>query len=169
MFLSIAKRVSDSTSSRLRPSRITALSLIRSKPAAIAASMPFRTASRWPIRVIAWKRDGSRLSRLILTELTPASRSWGACAASWLPLVVRASVSKSGRLPRPVNNSSTPRRISGSPPVTRILRTPSSVNSRAVLTSSSIVSTCARGRNSMVSAIQYWHRKSQRSVTERRR
>ena len=62
-----------------------------------------------------------------------------------------------------------PRRTSGSPPVSRSLRTPRTTKALHSRSSSSSVSRSAFGRNAMFSAMQYTQRKSQRSVTETRR
>jgi hypothetical protein len=61
------------------------------------------------------------------------------------------------------------RRTSGSPPVRRILLIPRSIIASASLCSSSRLSTSLRGRNCIFSGMQYEQRKSQRSVTDRRK
>ena len=60
------------------------------------------------------------------------------------------------------------RRTSGSPPVSRILRTPRSMKAVHSRSSSSSVSSSFFGRKVMFSAMQYTQRKSHRSVTETR-
>ena len=157
------------TSSKLRPFITTQLSLTRSNPASRAASMPPSTWRKSPLRVIARKRSGSRLSRLIFMRLTPASTSGRARRPSCEPLLVMTSSRKPGNAAMWRHSSTMPGRISGSPPVRRILRTPWLTNTVASRCSSSRVNTCWRGRKVMFFAMQYTQRKSQRSVTDNRR
>ena len=117
-------------------------------------------------------------SRLTVRRCRPASRSDWAFLASSEPLVV--SVISTGRpsgrrrqLSWAIRVSRS-RRSRGSPPVRRILRTPSSTNSRAMRVISSKLSSepCERNSWSLPKTsrgMQYEHRKLQRSVTEMRR
>ncbi|KGS53727.1 molybdenum cofactor biosynthesis A domain protein [Burkholderia pseudomallei MSHR5609] len=153
-----AKRTRSSTSSSLRPRRITQFSLMRRNPARFAAAMPAGTSRRRPVRVNVPKRSSRRLSRLMLTRARPAAFNGAANCARRAPLVVRASSSSPGRRAMRSTSVVKPGRTSGSPPVSRIRRTPSA----------SSVSTSERGGNRMSCAMRYTQRKSHRSVTDRR-
>ena len=164
-----AMRVSNSSS--LTPLRATVL-ILTSSPAAVAASMPSSTRSSWPQRVTAAKRRASRVSRETLTRRTPQSARSDAYLASRLPLVVSVSSSRPPRSrwrDRLRNKAMMSRLTSGSPPVRRNLRTPLSIKALHRRSSSSRLSSSALGRKVISSAMQYWQRKSQRSVTETRR
>ena len=132
-------------SSSLTPPSSTQLSLIFSKPARSAASMPRRTSESVPRRVMARKRSSFSVSRLMLRRVTSASRSAAACSASRLPFVVTHSSSTPGISASIRQKSTAPRRTSGSPPVTRILRTPQRTAAAAMSRSSSSeqISPCA--------------------------
>lgn len=157
-----------STSSSLRPRRITQFSLMRRNPARFAAAMPAGTSRRRPVRVNAPKRSSRRLSRLTLTRARPAAFNGAANCARRAPLVVRASSSSPGRRAMRSTSVVKPGRTSGSPPVSRIRRTPSATNARARAASASSVSTSERGENRMSCVMRYTQRKSHRSVTDRR-
>nr|BAP68872.1 RxLR effector candidate protein [Hyaloperonospora arabidopsidis Emoy2] len=101
-------------------------------------------------------------------RLTPADLSAIAYLSSWLPLVVSTHSSKPGRCPISSNNQRAFFLTSGSPPVMRTLRTPIRTNNLTRRAHSSSDKTCSRGRKVMSSAMQYWQRKSQRSVIDRR-
>ncbi|MNH27833.1 hypothetical protein D3C79_879600 [compost metagenome] len=122
---SMAKLTRSLISWSLRPFMTTQLSLVLRNPAWLAASMPLMTCARSPVRVSSRKRCGSRQSRLMLRRLTPASNSGPASLASCEPLVVMHSSRRPGRAAIFSHNCTTPGRISGSPPVRRILRVPS--------------------------------------------
>ena len=101
--------------------------ILTARPAARAASIPSITLSRSPQRVIAWNRSGRSVSSDTLMRRTPPPRARRRSGASWLPLVVRVS-SSSAPLSRWRDSARTSHmmflRTSGSPPVSRSLRTP---------------------------------------------
>lgn len=141
---------------------------MRRNPARFAAAMPAGTSRRRPVRVNAPKRSSRRLSRLMLTRARPAAFNGAANCARRAPLVVRASSSSPGRRAMRSTSVVKPGRTSGSPPVSRIRRTPSATHAHARAASASSVSTSERGRNRMSCAMQYTQRKSHRSATDRR-
>ncbi|MNZ90721.1 hypothetical protein D3C78_1096900 [compost metagenome] len=151
---SMAKSTSAGTSSALRPFITTAFSLMPVKPAACAASMPASTWRSSPVRVMARKRSGSRVSRLMFSRLSPASCRERAWRTSCEPLVVMHNSRSPGSAARRSHRPTMPGRTSGSPPVRRSLRTPRATKMRATRSISSRVSTCWRGRNCMSSAMQ---------------
>ena len=152
------------------PRSATAL-IFTCSPAAFAAAIPSRTPSSLPQRVIRLNRAGSSVSMLTLMRRTPASASPRACLASCVPFVVSVSSSSPSPIRAPSRRTSviTSRRTSGSPPVSRSLRTPCRMNAVHSASSSSRLSTSRFGRKVMSSAMQYTQRRSQRSVTLTRR
>ncbi len=82
--------------------------------------------------MISRNRSARRVSRLMFSRSTPASRRGFASSGSRLPLVVRQSSSSSGMARSVRQMSRIPRRTSGSPPVKRIFRTPSFTAARAI-------------------------------------
>ena len=99
----------------------------------MAVSIPACTWSRLPWRVSWRKWRGCRLSRLMLMRFTPQSRSCSAIRCNWEPLVVRTSWSSPGSWLRRLSRVSTLVRMSGSPPVIRILLSPRAVNLEMLL------------------------------------
>ena len=117
---------------------------------------PCTWASR-PQRVIVANFSASSVSSETLTRRTPQSASSLANRRSWLPFVVSVSslsapVSRCRDIAR--KNVMIPLRTSGSPPVMRSFSTPSPTKAEQSRSSSSSVSNCAFGRNSMCSAMQ---------------
>ena len=80
--LSMANCTKSKTSSSLVPRINTVLSLMPSKPVAIALSIPASTLFKSPVRVIALKRSAFRLSTEMLMRLTPDFFSPSACLLS---------------------------------------------------------------------------------------
>ena len=124
-----AKRAKPSIWSSLKPRRSTQLILSGVSPAARAARMPLRTTGKLPgTRVIRSKIAASTASMLTVTRFSPAALSGPASDSSRWPLVVRArsSGSPAGVRMRASSSTSstTPRRKSGSPPVSRTLVIP---------------------------------------------
>src|SRR5450756_1379192 len=125
--------------------------------AARAASIPPSTLSRSPQRVMARNFAGSSVSIDTLMRRTPQSASSPAKRASCEPLVVSVS-----SLSAPVSrwresertSDITLRRTSGSPPVSRSLRTPLAMKAEHSRSSSSSVRRSALGRNVMSSDMQ---------------
>ena len=113
-------------SSSFTPLSATAL-ILTLRPAACAASMPARTLSSSPQRVMARNLSGSSVSSETLMRRTPWPASSAAYFGSCEPLVVSVS-SSSAPVARwrdsEANSVMMPRRTSGSPPVSRSLRTP---------------------------------------------
>ena len=104
--------------------------------------------------MIRLNRSGLSVSSEILTRVTPASRSGCANSAIRDPLVVSTRSRNPGSLPNASNSHMTFRRRSGSPPVMRILLTPSSVKILLSLSTSSSVRIWLRGKKVMSSAMQ---------------
>ena len=156
MPLPCAHSISEGISSSLRFFSATAL-ILTARPAERAASMPPRTLSRSPQRVMARNLAASRVSSETLMRRTPQSRNSPAKRASCEPLVVSVS-----SLSAPVSrwrdsertSDITLRRTSGSPPVKRSFRTPLAMNAEQSRSSSSSVSKSALGRKVMSSDMQ---------------
>ena len=124
----------------------TQLSFSGVSPASPAARMPARASSSVPVLVMRRYFSGSRVSRLMFTRSTPAAFSSAAIPGSSTPLVVRVSSSSWGMSRSLRQRDSIPRRTSGSPPVSRIFRTPSAAASRAIssISSRERIARCSR-------------------------
>jgi hypothetical protein len=125
----------------------TALTFSGDSPAARAASMPSSTrATGKSTSFIARNVASSSASRLTVARRRPAAASARAFSARIEPFVVRTTSSPSIRASSATSVSS-PRRSSGSPPVSRTFRTPSATKARTARSVSSNVSTSERSRN----------------------
>ena len=148
----------------------TALTLTGVRPASAAAAIPFSTSVSRSRRVSWVNVSASMVSRLTLTRSSPASASRPATRSRPTPLVVIAICGRGSSAAMPATTSTIERRSSGSPPVSRICRTPSPTNTPTTRSSSSSVSISGFGSQGSPSAgMQYVHRRLQRSVTETRR
>ena len=78
----------------LNPPMRTVSSFKWVNPAASAARMPARGSARCPRRVSHEKRSGRRVSRLIFSRSTPASRRGLASSGKRLPFVVRRTAQR---------------------------------------------------------------------------
>ncbi len=148
--------IMESNSPSFTPLSATAL-IFTCRPAAFAAAMPSITLSSLPQRVISVNLAGSSVSTETLTRFTPQSTSSPAYLASWLPLVVRVSSSSAPDFrcrDRSRIRLITFLRTSGSPPVSRSLRTPRRTKALQTRSISSRVSNSAFGRKVMFSDMQ---------------
>ena len=143
-------------SSSFTPLSATALILTLS-PAACAASMPAKTLSSSPQRVMARNLSGSSVSSETLMRRTPWPASSPAYFGSCEPLVVSVS-SSSAPVERWRASEATsvmiPRRTSGSPPVSLSFLTPRAMKALHSRSSSSSERRSAFGRNVMFSDMQ---------------
>ncbi len=167
---SLAKSIKSLSSSSLY-SRITTVLILRGfNPPSAAASIPSSTSWRRSRRVSCSNRCGRSVSRLTLTRSSPALRSDSACFASNTPLVVMLRSPTSGFAATRSTTSTTSRRSSGSPPVSRTLSTPSSLKTSTSSPISSTVRISSRGNQTYSSSgIQYWQRRLHLSISEMRR
>ena len=94
-------------------------------PAARLASMAASTRPTPSRRVRRRKVSSLVVSRLTFTPPCPAAIRPGSCSASRTPLVVRVTCSMPSMAVSPATSSGSPRRTSGSPPVSLIFFTPS--------------------------------------------
>eukprot|EP00659_Diplonema_papillatum_P014259 gene14259-biopygen14313 len=164
--LSTAIAANRGTSSSLTPRITTQLTFTRI-PASRHWSMLRRTRSNPFRRVTNSNLCASSVSRLMLMFVIPHSDSTGSFFARLMPLVVMQSCSTpfSRTVARPRARSSKSRRTSGSPPVRRILRTPSSAKMPAARTISAVdIKSSAGVRSTPSAGMQYWHRRLHRSV-----
>jgi hypothetical protein len=127
--------------------RLTTAFTLTGSPAADAASMPSSTrATGKSTSFIALKVSSSSESSDTVTRVRPASLSACALRGRSAPFVVSVR-SRPGIAASMDTSTSTSARSSGSPPVSRILRTPSDANVRATRSISSNVRSSRRGRN----------------------
>ena len=142
-------RARSTSSSSFTPAITTAFTLTESNPAAAAARIAAMVSSHPSRKVISRKRSGRSVSRERLTASSPPARRTSRCCRRSSALEVIASRCRpyDFSLPRRATRSSTPRRTNGSPPVTRILRTPSRTNSVARRSISSKESKSPLGSN----------------------
>ena len=141
------RRASSTTVASFTPRRTTALSSTGARPAASAASMPRRTSVTGTSEsLMVRKTCASRESRLTVTRRRPARASSAARRSSSAPFVVKAR-SQSGIVARSSTRSGRSARSSGSPPVSRSLRTPSPANTRATRAISWMVNSSGFERN----------------------
>ena len=167
---SCVRAANSASSSSLVPRMMTQLILTGASPRAMAASMPRRTASTPGRRAIASNRSGRSVSSDTFTRARPASRSLGSWSSRSSPLVERATSSMPGMPAMAATRRCRSRRTSGSPPVSRIERTPAVAAAATIAAISSyerISSRCSQG--SPVSGMQYTQRRLHLSVTETRR
>ena len=108
------------------PRLTTMLILIGLRPASPASSMARSTGSTGnPMSFIEENTASSTASRLTVSRPSPAARKERArCPVRSEPLVVRVRSSSPGTADSIRTRSSSPWRRSGSPPVSRIFRTP---------------------------------------------
>ena len=137
---------SATSSPSLTPRSATALSLTR-MPAVTAASTPASTRARSPRPVSAWNLPASSVSIEMLIADTPAAASGAASSPRRWPFDVITTCSIPGSAAIRCASSTMPLRTVGSPPVNRILRTPSRANTAISRSSSSNDSTADRGSN----------------------
>ncbi len=138
--------------SSFTPRSMTALTFTGSKPASRARKMPSRTrVTDTSVSQSLRNTASSRASKLTVTRVSPASRSDCALDAKSVPLVVSAT---SIGCPvvvlmaaRRSTRDSMSRRSRGSPPVSRILFTPTEANALASCVIWSKVSRSDGGRN----------------------
>ncbi len=128
-------------SSSLTPRSTTAFNLIGASPVVFAAKIPSSTLLRSPRLVMRLNLSASRVSMLMLTRRRPACFNASTRSANRAPLVVRQRSSS----PLSAASFSIKRgrswRTKGSPPVSRTLSTPNSMNNRAKRAISSNVRT----------------------------
>ncbi len=127
------------------PRRTTMFTLTGASPAAAAAAMAASTRATG--NRASLNMSSSSESRLTVTRRRPAAASAVALPASSAPLVVRAMSWTPSMAASIATSFSRSRRSSGSPPVSRSLRTPSPAKTRASRANSSKVSNCSRGKN----------------------
>ncbi len=140
-----AWRTSAGSSSSFTRRITTVLSLSeRNRPA--AASIPARIrSSRAPRPETPGSFSGTSVSSDTLSEPSPASRSGPTSSSSRWPFVVSATSSIPGVAAASATISTTSLRSVGSPPVSRIRRTPTEANSRKSRESSARVSSPSGG------------------------
>ena len=128
--VSRAKAAKSRISSSLRPRTSTTFTLSGASPAASAASMAARTTARSPRRRIAANRSARSESQLTFTRRSPAPPAAGRrvapAASRWWSWRGR----RSPRSPVGPRDRDSPRRTSGSPPVSRTEVTPSAAGHR---------------------------------------
>ena len=126
-------RARSTSSSSFTPFITTAFTFTLRKPACAAAWMAAMVSSQPGRPVIRWKRSGRRVSSERFTASIPARSSAGMCSrkSSALEVIINRSRPWALRAPMRAIRSAIPRRTSGSPPVRRILRTPSRTKSAA--------------------------------------
>ena len=131
------RRRTPATSSSFWPRITTQFSLIGPRPAANAASMPARTRSSPGPARDRLETLGRNVSSEMLARVSPASRNGRASSASNSPLVESAMSSIPGVAGDHRDQRGKSRRISGSPPVRRMLRTPILAAARTIAAISS--------------------------------
>ncbi len=119
-----AKRTMSPSSSSLRP-RSTTVFVFTSGKTPAAVRTPSSTCASASRPVIAAIRSGRSVSTLTFTRWTPTSCSEAARAARPRPFVVITVSAMPGTVLTARATSSRSARSSGSPPVSRTLRTPS--------------------------------------------
>jgi hypothetical protein len=132
-------------SSSLIPFSATVSILVFVNPAGATDAIPARTAGCVPRCDSDFDRSARSVSRLTVTRPSPASLSLSTWSASSTPFVVIARSRRPGlsaSIPTSVGRSW---RSSGSPPVIRILSTPSDMNTSTSVEISSNVSRSLRG------------------------
>ena len=158
------KRVNITDESTNKEEHVTLTGLSPSWMATLIESMtrssPFR-------RVMNSNFAGTRVSKLMLTKLTPHSFSFGSFFARVIPFVVIANVFNPSMSDNLKHISSRSFLIVGSPPVNLILSTPAPTN----IAPRRIISSCDRSsglgvRSTPSAGIQYWHLRLQRSVND---
>lgn len=133
----VKRATSSGNSASLTPAIGTQLNLTSRSPVAAMASMPSSTRAKNGRRVSSVKEAALSVSRLMLTPVSPACTRSSAMSASRTPFVVSATDSMPGTERISRTSSTTFRRMSGSPPVSRTLRTPSEASARTMRTISS--------------------------------